>query len=638
MESLKEHLLSKYFSSFGYVVAALQVPALVTFAVVTGQLRTSERRPFRCGVADCRDDCLREYEKQFNSPLPLYAFALLCFVPLVVVCIAYSWCFVKSRVDEIEAAMKPDEENPRPRPRVTTRRVFHSYFFHLLVRLVLGISFSVLQYIVFYPSGFPKDFFCLVCDATALAVKPTSNSTNLYCNVTNINCDNPVGTDNATWAKGIWIVNILFASLVFGEMCYLLVQALKSNGAITFDSEFCLKHLFCNRRTPVTLQDSTLGLKKRFCEDTGYLEPLIASGSDSDKKALALDAIFVDLVIYTGRAEHTLINYSLEKRHEIYNIYLRPQEGAVAIKKLEELFLPNRDSSDPRKILIVGRPGIGKSLLCKKLLHDWSKDKMLCDSNKTFEHFFLFQFRWFNSDSGTKAEKMSLKKLLSRVCPETQIDNDIFQYVLDNPEKILLVFDGLDEYKHHHSCLEDEQAQAGNGPTEEMHFSTLYVKLMKGKQLYGATVLTTCRPNVLQSVAGLTFDRMVEIMGFTPEKVQEYVQKFCAHHNTDTVNKLWMHISSNLELLSLCYIPVNCFIVCSILEKWIALDEQDSVSALPKTSTEVYEGALRLFIFKHHPEFRGKTLTKDYLMGNAGFSESIEETLSQVKDHWQKQE
>ncbi|KAJ7375827.1 hypothetical protein OS493_038577 [Desmophyllum pertusum] len=48
-----------------------------------------------------------------------------------------------------------------------------------------------------------------------------------------------------------------------------------------------------------------------------------------------------------------------------------------------------------------------------------------------------------------------------------------------------------------------------------MPFSALYVKLVKGKQLPGATVVTTCRPNVVQSVAGLKFDRKVEIMGFT---------------------------------------------------------------------------------------------------------------------------
>jgi len=202
--------------------------------------------------------------------------------------------------------------------------------------------------------------------------------------------------------------------------------------------------------------------------------------------------------------------------------------------------------------------------------------------------------------------------------------------MLDNPERVLLVFDGLDEFKHHEDCSKEEQAQGCNSATEAMPFSALYVKLVKGNQLPGATVLTTCRPNVVQSLERLKFDRRVEIMGFTPEKVEEYVHKFCTY-NAVTVRRIWEHISSNLELLSLCYIPVNSFIVCSFLEKLITLEDQDSGdTALPTTTTEVYEGALRLFIFKHHPEFKGKLLTKEYLMGNATFSDSIEETLTQV--------
>ncbi|KAJ7393293.1 hypothetical protein OS493_006262 [Desmophyllum pertusum] len=567
METAKECLSSKYFSSFGYIVALSYLPALITFAGYTGSLRTSERRTFRCPSSpDSRDDCLVKYDEQYNSPFPLYGFVFVCFVPLLVVCIAYSWCFVKSRVDELETALKPDPENPRRRPRVTTRRVFCFYFLHLLVRFVLGILFTVLQNLVFYPSGFPSKFDCV-----SSTVKPAVNSTDFNATKDDgsaFNCDNSVGSDNAICAKGIWIVNILFAFLVFGEMCYLLARARKSV-EFTYDSEFCQKYFFNKSGTP--LRETPLRMKRQILEDTELLEPLIADEPESNR---ALDDIFVDLVIYTGRAQHLFGD--LSERHEIFDIYLKPQHESIAIKELGELFLPNKDTKDPRKILIVGRPGMGKSLL-------------------------------------------------------GSIDNEMFQDILNNPEKVLLVFDGLDEFKHHESCLEDERAQGGNSATEEMPFSALYVKLVKGKQLSGATVLTTCRPNVVQSVASLEpkFDRKVEIMGFTPEKVKEYVEKFCKY-DTKTVNRIWGHISNNLELLSLCYIPVNSFIVCSLLEELIKLHEEETASTLPATSTEVYEGALRLFLFKHHPEFKGKPLTKDYLMGNVGFSGPIEETLCQV--------
>ena len=52
--------------------------------------------------------------------------------------------------------------------------------------------------------------------------------------------------------------------------------------------------------------------------------------------------------------------------------------------------------------------------------------------------------------------------------------------------------------------------------------------------------------------------------------------------------------------------------------------------ALSSTSTEVYKGALKLFIFKHHSEFKGKPLTEDYLMGNVDFPYTVEVTLNKA--------
>ena len=619
MEVVKEYLLAKYFSPFGYIVAVFHLLALTALATAAGVLRTSERRRFSCPSSpDSKDDCLRQYDKQVYFGLPFYGFVLFCFASVLAVCIAYSWCFVKSRVDEIEIALKPNPESPRRRPRVKTRRVFWSYFVHLVLRFFGGILFIILQNSVFYLSGFPAEFVCFT-----QTVKEAANSTNVSTTKENslaINCDNSIASDNAVYARGIWIVNILFTLLVFGEICYLSFRAIQRKQFI-FDSEFCEKHFFSKGRNPIALSELTFRTRQRIREETEILEPLIAQ--PEIERVRHLDDAFVDLVIYSGRACSEFAD--LLKRHEIFDIYLKPQYGSIAIKKVDELFLPNEDTRDPRKILVVGRPGIGKSLLCTKLSRDWSKSDLLRDSDKIFQHLFVFQFRWFNTET---MEKISLKQLLSRLYSEGSMDSEVLQHILDNPEQVLFVFDGLDEFKYHERILEDERAHAGNSATEEMPFSALYVKLMKGKQLSGATILTTCRPNVVQSVAHLPFDRKVEIMGFTPEKVHEYVLKFCAH-DPETVNRIWGHISSNLELLSLCYIPVNSFIICSLLEKLIKL-QQHLGNTLPATSTDIYEGALRLFIFKHHPEFKRKLLTKDYLLGNVGLPDQVEETLNRV--------
>ncbi|XP_078366149.1 NACHT, LRR and PYD domains-containing protein 3-like [Oculina patagonica] len=619
MDTLREYLSSNFFSKFGYFVAVSQLPAFCLVLGYTAQVRSVESRRFRCPSASSpyyHAFCFEKYDEQFNYFFPLYAFVLLSFFPQLVVCTIYSQC-LKSRVDKLlEAALKADPENPRRRPRITTRRVFYSYFLHLLVRLLLGILFVVLQNFAFYPNGFPTDFICVVS-----TVNPTVNSTNFNAtkdDASAIDCDNPVGSDKATVARGIWILNLLFALLVFGELCYISVRGIQSK-EFTFDSEFCQRHFFNIRRggETDTLHETTLRMKRQIRESTEILEPLIAQPEIENKR---LDDIFVNLVIYTGRTKHKFTD--VLRRHEIFDVYLKPQHGSVVIlKKLEELFLPNKDTQDPRKILVVGSPGVGKSLLCTKLSRDWSGGD-LC--NKDFEYLFLFQFRWFNT---ARTVNISLKHLLSLLCPEENIDSEVFQDILDNPEKVLLIFDGLDEFRHCGSSLEEEQVLSGNSPTEEMPFSALYVKLVKGKQLSGATVLTTCRPYVLQSVRDLSFDRVVEIMGFTPALVQEYVHQFCSH-DMKTVNKIFGLISKNLELLSLCQVPMFTFIVCSFLKVLFTLQDQDSGSSLPATLTEICHGALRLFIFRCHPEFKGRTLTVGYLMGRVGFSCAVEQTLS----------
>ncbi|CAH3045822.1 unnamed protein product [Pocillopora meandrina] len=416
------------------------------------------------------------------------------------------------------------------------------------------------------------------------------------------------------YATVILLVNVVLALLVFGEMGYLLVRALCSKN-FTFDSEFCQKHFWNKKTISLTLGNSIYLLKGQILMETETIEPLIA---ESDGK-FKLDDNFVDLVIYTGRAEHKFNTLSV--RHEIFDVYLKPQHGSVAINTVKELFLPNKDTQNPSKILVIGRPGIGKSLLCTKISCDWGKDDLL----PYFHLFYLIRFRWFNDET---LQKISLKELLCRLHPEGSNDDELLQYVLDNPEKVIIVFDGLDEFENHSRCLEDDETYGGNNAKEEMPLSALYVKLMKGKLLPGATILTTSRPNAVQSIAHLTqlcFNRKVEIMGFTTEKIRKYVEK---HFDEERVDGIWSHISSNLELLSLCYIPVNTRIICSLLEECLKLQEQNPTHmAFPSTLTKVYKGALKLFIFKHHSEFKGKPLTEDFLMGNVDFPDPVEKTL-----------
>ena len=620
MEGLKEFLTPTRYSLFGYIAVVLFLLTGVVFVGITSKLRLNERRTFLCDFHGALPDksfhqaqCFDKYEQQYNSPLPFYVFVILSFASVIVICLGYSWCCVKSRVDQLQAVMAPDVENPRPRPRVKTRRVFLIYFLHLAARLVLGFVFTMLQNFLLYPDRFPAGFACISPSNATASSKSASRLSN---------CHNSVASEKTNCTTIVSIINMIFAFLVFGEMVYLVVRALQSRN-FSFDSEFCSKYFFHQSSTQVTPAGFKKSMKKRILQETEFLAPLIHSSAEQEEDNMLLDHIFLDVIIYTGRAKDTFLKDC--ERHLIYDFYLKPesQQGSVAIKTRRELFLSNKDAQNPRKILIVGRPGIGKSLLCQKLLRDWSKGELLRDTAKRVKYAFLFRFRSFYSET---AERISLRQMLNRAAYlGGHMDDHVFQELLDHPENILLVFDGLDEFKDHESCTPNEAARFGNSPAEEMPLSALYVKLLQGKLLPEATVLTSCRPTVLASIEVPPFDRTVEIMGFTEEKVHKYVENFCTRGGS-IATRIWEHINSNLNLLSLCYIPVNCRILCYFFKELIKPHEMASESViLPTRLTDVYQGALRLFIFKHHPEFRDKPFR-----GNERFSASVEKTLTDL--------
>ena len=624
MEGLKEFLTPSRFSLFGYIVAVLFLLTGVVFVGITSKLRLNERSTFLCDFEGTIPDknfykaeCFEKYEEQYNSPLALYLFVLLSFVTVVVVCLAYSWCCVKSRVDRLQAAMAPDAENPRPRPRIRTPRVFAIYFLHLTTRLVLGIVFTLTQNFVLYPGGFPIGYACVLPTARSFNTSASSKTVSRTSN-----CHNSVASEKNSCVKMVLIVNIIFNCLVFGEIIYLVARSLHSS-KFTFDSEFCSKYFFHQSSTQVKPTGFRKSMKKVILQETEFLDPLIHCSTEDEEGNIHLDDIFLDVIIYSGRAKDTFLKDC--ERHLIYDSYLKPesQNGSVAIKTRGELFLSNEDTQNPRKILVVGRPGIGKSLLCQKLLRDWSKGDLFHDNSKSFHYAFLFQFRSLYSET---SGRISLRQLLNRTTYSAgHRDDDVLQELLDHPEKILLVFDGLDEFKDHDSCTTNEAARFGNSPTEEMPLSALYVKLLQGKLLPGATLLTSCRPTVLGSVEVPLFDRTVEIMGFTEKKVHTFVNNYC-EKDSAIATRIWEHIYSNLNLLSLCYIPVNCRILCFFLKELIKLCAlRSEIVTLPTRLTEVYQGALRLFIFKHHPEFRDKPFR-----GNERFSDSVEQTLTEL--------
>ena len=296
---------------------------------------------------------------------------------------------------------------------------------------------------------------------------------------------------------------------------------------------------------------------------------------EGDCLDLTMDEIYVNVAIHEGRAHHY---FSEPDRWEQLKEY-PPDAKDCQFAKPEDIL-----DKDHKNILVIGRPGIGKTSLSTKVLRLWASGEAFYAD---FNVVFLVKFRRFNGDV-----KLTLRELLAGAETVQRLDDSVWEFVQNHATKVLLIFDGVDEYsrKEEINTHEDYNNDVG----EKMPVSVLYKKLAAGELLRGASILATTRPTAVKYVAHVHFQRTVEIRGFTSENVEEYVEKFTRGY-PGAKEKIWGHIKSNINLFSLSYIPVNCFLICHCLLQSILCES----SQLPTRLTDIYQMTVKMFLFNH---------------------------------------
>ena len=304
---------------------------------------------------------------------------------------------------------------------------------------------------------------------------------------------------------------------------------------------------------------------------------------------LTLDEIYVHVVIVDDRAYHNFTKGRWEQLKEY-----PPHADDRLFKKPEDIIDKNH-----RNVLVVGRPGIGKTSLSTKLLRLWASGEAFNGDEHDkadFNIVFLVKFRRFNNDNA----KLNLRDLLARAETVQSLDDAVWDFIKNESTKVLLIFDGLDEYsrKKDINAQEDDPTYK-NCVEEKMPVSVLFNKLVEGKLLRGASIITTTRPTAVKYVDHLDFQRTFEIRGFTSDDVKEYVENF-ARGVSEAKEKMWEHIKSNINLFSFCYIPVNCFLICHCLLQIIL--SESSQAELPTKMTDIYKMTVKMFLFNHNRE------------------------------------
>ncbi|KAG8560214.1 hypothetical protein GDO81_014848 [Engystomops pustulosus] len=341
---------------------------------------------------------------------------------------------------------------------------------------------------------------------------------------------------------------------------------------------------------PPKLKDIQNLHKKCLQERTAKLVEHKPPRCNQEEESFPICTRYVTLIIvstdhFRKQYENELIETGV--KHEEY---LKETQNELQRVFLNKIFRwCHRSRLVPQMVMVVGVPGVGKTTLMQKIVYDWVKG----DLYQRFSFVFFFKFRKLN-----KLDKVSLETLILHHYPYLwqQLGN-IFQ----DPEKLLFIFDGLDEsnqtmdFTSRHLCSDPKQPE---------RCGHIVVSLVRKSLLNGCSVLMTSRPTRLASMDCRDFQRMVEITGFFTEERKIYFDNF--FRDPELAEKAFTYVRQNDTLYTFCYLPSYCWIICTVLSRSFQTTSSDQqVSLLPKTVTQLFAIFVANILSNHSLEKSG---------------------------------
>ncbi len=247
--------------------------------------------------------------------------------------------------------------------------------------------------------------------------------------------------------------------------------------------------------------------------------------------------------------------------------------------ELKDFFKPDKDCKDePKRLLVLGRAGIGKSTLCQYIAWCWSEEKGLWSDR--FDAIFWIKLRDLENYQGKDDREEILSWLIHKIWQRDKDkelnEKQIAAWLKVHTGRILFLLDGFDEVVQ----LNGKQSSTPAG-------RALYTLLTE------EYVIITSRPNYVNTFWSGTqkiIDRCVENIGFSNEQIERYTQHFFSAHNMLGQEKeLLIWLKQSPSIWGIAHIPINTSFICSI---WYQ-DIQKNYSArkhivYSRTMTELY--------------------------------------------------
>ena len=261
--------------------------------------------------------------------------------------------------------------------------------------------------------------------------------------------------------------------------------------------------------------------------------------------------------------------------HQIYTrlSWVKEEQTPTGTRQSEvehysDLFIANKKGVIPKRILVQGQTGIGKSTFVKKLLVDWVEVSKGTGEKqaavlKNFELVVAVNLKEV-SKCQSLVDVIRMSNVFAK--EDKYMTEGLVDYVTNNQEKVLLIFDGYDEYR---SGLDSE----------------IY-EIFSGNSLRNCCVLITTRISKADELRGGE-DLHAEITGFSEVDMEFFMRRFL---NSREVLQLQNYLDSR-NLMDLAKVPLLLLFFC------ILWKERQSTH-FPGNKTKLYVNIIQ-FILNH---------------------------------------
>ena len=218
-------------------------------------------------------------------------------------------------------------------------------------------------------------------------------------------------------------------------------------------------------------------------------------------------------------------------------------DNITAYKKEVELAdilspVPSEDgkSTSEPKVLMDGAPGVGKTTLAIKACSDWAKNRLF----GRYELLVLVSLR------EVKYRKTESLEDLFPSCRDKKV---IEYYEKSGGKHVVMIFDGYDELSH-----------------QQRRVNSIFLDIIHGEVLPECAVLVTSRPYASRYLHELkSINRHVEVLGFKKEQIYACIKKCLP--DSASAKQLTQQLEEREDILSLCYIPLNCMIMIHVYKQ-----------------------------------------------------------------------